>query len=1085
MADKLPPLPKGLTIVDDKLPPLPKGLTVVEEKKNRIQNAPPTGTQTSKSGSLPFQSQIDTKPAPYVKPKVKPKNISEAVEDDNNYLGAIYNNLIGAGSDFIGGFTRLVAKSNPYGSPVLAATADVLGNKAEQVVEKLRSSSSSKQYEEKIQQGFDLTKGVFTKENAKALPLMISRFAGDLGLAIPTAGASYLAQGYNQGLKEFDKAVDNRTTDDPVAVNNARELFAISYSTISSVADRYSLGFLTKSNPVAKKVKEAILKETVQELATKVTGKITADVIEETASRIAKKGLNKFKSVGLKGLTSAGVEGGTEVITGVGTDIAKLATNSFTDKNIFNKEEIVEDFWKNRLNEFGGGTVLGGIAGSAIRGIKSVDDMVAERVSSATNINNIGAVAQEIEKDLTTRYNEGSLDADRYDEIIKNLNNYVKATESIPFDIGAKKRKEAIQSIVERDRVAEAIKVKQEQMSAYDDSLAPQAQQEIDILEAKKQSLNDNIVEATADEKFKYSKDPEKDKWYKQLGEDGELEEISKKQYELETQSVPQEKAQEVPQLAKPTFDTEEQITEEAQQAEAKFAQDNDQVTYEQKMKELDDRANNLVPAPEDAEIGKPEEIDTPRKVIYVQKFSSDKGNENLTERQIGSVEKAINAGIKAGKTGNEIYGILNALGFVPANIAGLQENLREYLNNRVEGKDNRTFQETQTQPQEDAIQVETAGQVPVLTEATVGEEVEQGKPQPEAEVLAEEGVKAEEVVSGVDKNKLSPKKMVGQLTKNLINKGNRKELRTSMGDVGFNYTVGDVEVTLSDDFDFGELDGEEQQADVSINFIGVTKPESMKNGLASKELDRIISLADLTGTSLSLTIDPQGATFGQTESNKKDILSYDSLKEWYKKRGFVFDEDSSYGYRKPLIAKEQSLPTQEVVKLRAEEQAELKAAIPNADQYLTDGKVDEDKLTKPEDKEVFNEIYDDYNELISPLLLGVALEDVNKARSVKYWMEPEFGAETENYPQKGKPNSFIKTEQSGTIMGGGKWASDDIVAYDKDGKIVGSISIAKDGKDKGAFKIVVREDAKRQGWGKKILDEAEKQGIALLEYLA
>jgi hypothetical protein len=205
------------------------------EKKNSVQPVLPTGTQPSKRGFEPFQSQVDTKPAPYVKPKVKPKNISEAVEDDNNYLGAIYNNLIGAGSDFIGGFTRLVAKSNPYGSPVLAATADVLGNKAEQVVEKLRSSSSSKQYEEKIQQGFDLTKGVFTKENAKALPLMISRFAGDLGLAIPTAGASYLAQGYNQGLKEFDKAVDNRTTDDPVWLNNA--------STPSSEADVRAFSF--------------------------------------------------------------------------------------------------------------------------------------------------------------------------------------------------------------------------------------------------------------------------------------------------------------------------------------------------------------------------------------------------------------------------------------------------------------------------------------------------------------------------------------------------------------------------------------------------------------------------------------------------------------------------------------------------------------------------------------------------------------------------------------------------------------------------------------------------------------------------
>jgi len=516
------------------------------QKKNLVENVSTSGTQTSKRGFEPFQSQVDTKPIPYVKPKVKPKTISEAVEDDNNYLGAMYNQLIGAGSDFLGGMTRLIAKSNPYGNPIMKATADILGDKAEQVTEKLRSGSSSKKYEEEVQQGFDLTKGVFTKENAKALPLMISRFAGDMGLAIPTAGASYLAQGYSQGLKEFDRAVGNRTTDDPIGLDNAREIFGIAYSTISSVADRYSLGFMTKSNPVAKKVKEAILKETVQELATKTTGKITADVIEETASRIAKKGINKFKSVGLKGLASAGVEGGTEGITGLSTDILKGLTNIASNLGIFNEQEVVEDFWKNRINEIGGGAVLGGITGSALRGMKSVDDMVAERVSSATNKETLYEIASELKKELSDRYNDGSLDADRWNETGTNLGKYIKATEVIPFDIGAKKRKEAIQAIVERDNVAEVIKVKQEQMKASDESLAPQAQQEIDILEAKKQSLNDNIVEATADEKFKYSKDPEKDKWYKQLGEDGELQEISKQQYELETQSVPKEKVAEV-----------------------------------------------------------------------------------------------------------------------------------------------------------------------------------------------------------------------------------------------------------------------------------------------------------------------------------------------------------------------------------------------------------------------------------------------------------------------------------------------------------------------------------------------------------
>jgi hypothetical protein len=123
------------------------------------------------------------------------------------------------------------------------------------------------------------------------------------------------------------------------------------------------------------------------------------------------------------------------------------------------------------------------------------------------------------------------------------------------------------------------------------------------------------------------------------------------------------------------------------------------------------------------------------------------------------------------------------------------------------------------TKLKQDAVQVETTGQVPVQPEATVGEEVEQGKPQPEAEVVTEEGVKAEEVT-----------------------------------------------------------------------------------------------------------------------------------------------------------------PAQEVEQLRAKEQAELKAAIPNADQYLTDGKVDEKKLTNDKDKEAFNEIWERYNVLITPNLPKevVKTEEVN-----------------------------------------------------------------------------------------------------------
>jgi hypothetical protein len=68
------------------------------------------------------------------------------------------------------------------------------------------------------------------------------------------------------------------------------------------------------------------------------------------------------------------------------------------------------------------------------------------------------------------------------------------------------------------------------------------------------------------------------------------------------------------------------------------------------------------------------------------------------------------------------------------------------------------------------------------------------------------------------------------------------------------------------------------------------------------------------------------------------------------------------------LLGKEKT-PTQQVEQLRADEQAELNNAIPNVEQYKTDGKVDRAKITDPNDLKAFDEIYDKYDKLITPLL--------------------------------------------------------------------------------------------------------------------
>jgi hypothetical protein len=60
---------------------------------------------------------------------------------------------------------------------------------------------------------------------------------------------------------------------------------------------------------------------------------------------------------------------------------------------------------------------------------------------------------------------------------------------------------------------------------------------------------------------------------------------------------------------------------------------------------------------------------------------------------------------------------------------------------------------------------------------------------------------------------------------------------------------------------------------------------------------------------------------------------------------------------------------TQTIESYRAQEQAELSQRIPNIENYKIDGKVDKSLITDENDLEIYNEIYDKYDALITPLL--------------------------------------------------------------------------------------------------------------------
>jgi hypothetical protein len=126
------------------------------------------------------------------------------------------------------------------------------------------------------------------------------------------------------------------------------------------------------------------------------------------------------------------------------------------------------------------------------------------------------------------------------------------------------------------------------------------------------------------------------------------------------------------------------------------------------------------------------------------------------------------------------------------------------------------------------------------------------------------------------------------QLTKALGGE-NAQQLKDDFNPT-YNYTNKDgVEVTFKEDGKvFNLVPGDEDTqvgSDIHLDYIG---SKDRNKGLASKELNRIINMADDNNLSISLEVDKQD----------KNGLSNDQLKDWYQRKGFIFPRGNDIGYR-------------------------------------------------------------------------------------------------------------------------------------------------------------------------------------------
>ena len=144
-------------------------------------------------------------------------------------------------------------------------------------------------------------------------------------------------------------------------------------------------------------------------------------------------------------------------------------------------------------------------------------------------------------------------------------------------------------------------------------------------------------------------------------------------------------------------------------------------------------------------------------------------------------------------------------------------------------------------------------------------------------------------------------KRIVGQLTKRFTKQGNRKTLHNRMGDLGTIIILGTLRLLSYRRYIFNwNKRRTKEQADIYISFIGLLIRTDRDNRLASKRIRQ--------NNKISWWKRHEAFFLGlmqmqpQSKKKRKTRTTNRQLKDWYKRRGFVFDEYSHHGYRKTTI---------------------------------------------------------------------------------------------------------------------------------------------------------------------------------------
>jgi hypothetical protein len=394
----------------------------------------------------------------------------------------------------------------------------------ERGIKKLRSTYTTEEEDKAMAGQFNLFDGIGLND-LQGLAAMSGRMAADMGIGALTGGTTFVLQGRQMAVEDYDEAVKKAGIEPN---ENARNLYGIAGGTINGLLEKFAIDKMFGDTPAFRAIQRKAIAETLKKTAG-MTGKAAIDAIEAGAVSTIKKLTSDIKSKGVRAGYRALIEGGTESLQAGLEDAAKFAANAVQGDEAFNTEEIKKNFLSNIVNSGVAGGIFGPVfgAGADVAFGRNVNKELLNDIANAKTEQDIENIRQELNK----TFDDNNFSQEERDIIMQNANRYAQVKQTLPEGTPASVQTVAIPKIEQRVKLDNEITNRKTAMESLDEAVKPAQEQEISLLEDKRASLNDEVREILTGDKFTYTED--NGKYYKQLGENPK-EEISKNRYDLE-----------------------------------------------------------------------------------------------------------------------------------------------------------------------------------------------------------------------------------------------------------------------------------------------------------------------------------------------------------------------------------------------------------------------------------------------------------------------------------------------------------------------------------------------------------------------